>query len=206
MARLAANTSLPAWVRIKQSSILQQFMANPTLLKYAGDLTWVKLQDNYKATIFLVPHLHVKVEREGKKPLTKWLPQLFHPKAIGEQQETVGIVHPMDPNVWWCPDCPHKLESVEPGIHWLAKDKNADDLSLPFAVFKVLVNLLQATDVAPTLNELRVFLEGMGVGSAKLGFEGPSKDFLQWTYECPIAASLKQGHKVEVQMTHRGLV
>ena len=127
-------TSLPAWVRIKQSSILRQFMADPTLLKYTGDLAWVKLQDNYEATICLVLRLHVKVEREGKKPLIKWLPRLFHPKAIGELQETVDIAHRMDPNVRWRPDCPHELESVEPGIHRLAKDKKAGDLSLPFAV------------------------------------------------------------------------
>jgi hypothetical protein len=107
------------------------------------------------------------------------LPWLLHPKAIGGQEEAVDIVHPMDPNVWWCPDRPHELASIEPGIHQLAKEKHADDLSLPFAIFKVPANLLQVTDVATTLNELRVFLEGMAVGSVELGFKAPSQDFLQ---------------------------
>jgi hypothetical protein len=69
-------TSLPPWVRIKWSSILRQLNADPNLLRYAGDLTWVKQEENYKATICLVPRIHVKVERDGKKPQIKRLPWL----------------------------------------------------------------------------------------------------------------------------------
>ena len=199
-------TSLPQWVRIKRSSKLQQLDADPDLLKYAGDLAWVKGDEDYEATICLVLRLRVKVEREGKKPRTKRLPWLCHPKAIGEQEETANFARQMDPKVWWRPDRPHKLESVGPGIHRLAKVKNADDLCLPFAIFDVPVDLLQTTDVAPTLNELRVFSEGMAVGRAELDFKAPSADFLRWTYECYMGAPLEQGHKVEVQTTHRGLV
>ena len=200
------TTSLPPWVRIKRSSILQQLRADPALLKYAGDLAWVKGEVNCKATICMVPRLRVKIEIDGKKPRIKRLPRLFHPKAIAEQDETMDFARQMDPNVWWRPDRPHELENIEPGIHRLRKQKNADDLCLPFAIFEVPVALLQATDVAPTLNKLRVFSEGMAVGSAELGFKAPSKEFLRWTYECYMGAPLEHGHKVEVQTTHRSLV
>jgi hypothetical protein len=163
---------------IKRSSILRQLNANPNLLRYAGDLAWVKQEENHEATICLVPRIRVKVERDGKKPQIKRFPWLLHPKAIGEQEEPVDIACPMDPNVWWCPDHPHELESIEPGIHRLAKERHANDLCLPFAIFEVPVDLLQATDMAPTLNELRVFSEGMAVGCVKLGFKAPSQDFL----------------------------
>ena len=199
-------TSLPQWVWIKGSSKLQQLDADPDLLKYVGDLAWVKGDENYEATICLILCLHVKVEREGKKPWIKRLPWLCHPKAIGEWEETANFTRQMDPEVWWCPDHPHKQESLGPGIHWLAKVKNADDLCLPFAIFDVPVDLLQTTDVAPTLNELRVFSEGMAVGRAELGFKAPSTECIQWTYEYHMAAPLEHGHKVEVQMTHRGLL
>jgi transcription elongation factor len=46
----------------------------------------------------------------------------------------------------------------------------------------------------------------MAVGRAELGFKAPSTDFIRWTYEYYMGAPLKQGHKVEVQTTHRGLV
>ena len=102
--------SLPQWVWIKGSSKLQQLDADPDLLKYVGDLAWVKGDENYEATICLIPCLHVKVEREGKKPWIKRLPWLCHPKAIGEWEETANFTRQMDPEVWWCPDHPHKLE------------------------------------------------------------------------------------------------
>jgi hypothetical protein len=175
---LPLKTFLPQWVQIKWSSKLQQLDADPDLLKYAGDLAWVKGDENYEATICLIPCLCVKVEREGKKPRTKRLPWLYHPKAIGEQEETANFACQMDPKVWWHPDHPHELESVGPGIHQLAKVKNTDDLCLLFTIFDVPVDLLQTTDVAPTLNELRVFSEGMAVGRAELGFKAPSMDFI----------------------------
>lgn len=198
--------NLPAWVRVKRRSILKGLKADKKLIKYAGDLAWVKREyENSKATICLVPRLQVTIERDGKKRRRKRLPRLLHPKAIGEPEETVDVSRPIDPNVWWCPEGSHELESVEHGIYRLAKEKNPDDLCLPFAIFEVSVELLEA-EAAPSLNEMRVFTEGMAVGSDELGFKAPSRDFVRWTYDSYIAAPLEPGHKVELLLGGQEMV
>ena len=199
---------LLSWVQIKRGSIMKRLDASEKdLSKYAGDLALVmQMKDRSEAAICLVPRLPVTIGSGAKNRWTKLLPRLLHPRAIGAQVETIDIT--MDLNVWWWPNRPHELETSEYGICRLAKVKNSDQILLPFVAYRVSVELLQTTDVTPTLSELRLFTEGIVVGRAELDFEqtvvrlryrNPCKEFMRWTYENHIAAPPKQGHKVEVQ-------
>lgn len=191
----------PSWTRIQQLSALKHLDADKKLFKYAGDLALViQVENGSKAFICLVPRLPVTVEEDGKKRQKRRLPRLLHPKAIGEPEGAVDIGHPMDPNMWWRPNRPHELESLEPGIYRLLNVRNPDDLSPPFAIFSVPLGALNTAVVVPRLSELSLFTQGMLVGAAELDFISPSREFIRWTYERHVAAPVEIGHKVEADL------
>jgi hypothetical protein len=79
----------------------------------------------------------------------------------------------------------------------------------PFAFYRVPLAALQDERAVPKLNELRLFAEGMAIGRPQFDFRGPDRDFLQWTYNNHIAASIKIGQKVEAKVgggTTRGVI
>ena len=80
------------------------------------------------------------------------------------------------------------------------KWKNSDDYMPPFAIFTVPHEALHASSAVPTLRELRLFTQGMAVGAAQFESLALSLEFLQWTYEHYVAAPLKIGNKVEVNL------
>jgi hypothetical protein len=57
--------------------------------------------------------------------------------------------------------------------------------------------------------ELNLFVEGMAMESNQLDFPGPTQEFLRWTYEYYVAASIEIGSRVEVDLkpgTVRGVI
>ncbi|KAF8318845.1 hypothetical protein F5887DRAFT_1166918 [Amanita rubescens] len=160
--------------------------------------------------ICLVPRLLVKNgihasgdmnEDERKRPRRKRLPRLLHPKAIGDHTEIMEIAPRMDPNVWWQPGSRQELILVEDGIYRFAKERKGDNQYIPpFALFKVPAEALCSSGVTPRLRELKLFVEGMAIGSNLLDFPAPSREFIRWTYERYVAFPVEIGNRVEVDL------
>lgn len=70
----------------------------------------------------------------------------------------------------------------------------------PFSICSVPIIALQVAGVVPKLSKLCMFHEGMAVGLCELEFPALTPDFMRWTYKCYIAAPLKVGNHVEVQI------
>lgn len=155
------------------------------------------------ARLCLVPRLSVRMEgdrKKNKKAKSKRLPRLLHPKAIGQRPKDWEIAHPMHLDVWWDFGKGLKLENVEGGLYKFAKGPKGDIYMPPFAICSVPILALQVAGIVPKLSELRMFHEGMAVGSWHLEFPAPTPAFMRWTYERYVAAPLEIGDHVEVLM------
>ncbi|KAF8328620.1 hypothetical protein F5887DRAFT_924204 [Amanita rubescens] len=201
----------PSWGRLQKHSKLGELDVDSDLMKYAGDLAFVlNAESESTVVICLVPRLLVKNgihasgdmnEDERKRPRRKRLPRLLHPKAIGDHTEIMEIAPRMDPNVWWQPGSRQELILVEDGIYRFAKERKGDDQYIPpFALFKVPAEALCSSGVTPRLRELKLFVEGMAIGSNLLDFPAPSREFIRWTYERYVAFPVEIGNRVEVDL------
>ena len=194
-----------SWARLKKAYVLKGLDIPRNLWKYAGALAFVLTkQGEAVANICIVLRLYVRIERLGGKPLSKWLPQLLHPKMIGVPKKDWDIPYPMGPEMWWQFGLHHQLEMISEGVYKFKRPRG-DMYMPPFMIFCIPVTALHVTGVVPKLSELNMFHEGMVIGSVHLRFPALSPDFIQWSYECFVAAPLEIGNKVEVNM-NPGLV
>lgn len=131
------------------------------------------------------------------------MPQLLHPKMIGEREGDQGLPHPVEPGMWWHFGQHHQLETVAGGLYRFGKGKGPklDTYMPPFAILSVLVTALHVTGVVPQLSELNLFHEGMVIGMLHLDFPALPPEFIRWSYEHYVAAPLKIGNNVEVDMS-----
>jgi hypothetical protein len=196
-----------SWARLKKLPKLKDLNMAKNVWKYAGDLAFVlDMPSTSTARVCLVPWLSVRIEGKGEKNQkckSKRLPQLLHPKTIGQRPKDWDIPHPMRLDVWWDFGERLELEGVKEGLYKFAKGPNGDTYMLPFAISSVPILALQVAGVVPKLSELRVFHEGMAVGSCQLEFLGLTPDFMQWTYERYVVAPLEVGNHVKVKMGSR---
>jgi len=208
----------PSWARLEKRSKLANMDIDSNVIKYSGDLAFVlDAEIETKILICVVPRLPVATEGdaswsmngdERKKQRKKCLPQLLHPKAVGEPKEAAEIAPRLDPNVWWQPGRRQELETVGHGRYRFSK-KRRDEYIPPFAVCSVPVDALDSLDVEPNLTELNMFVEGMATESNGLDFPAPSREFIRWSYEHYVAAPIEIGSKVEVDLkpgTVRGVI
>ena len=157
-----------SWARLKKAYILKGLDVPRNLWKYAGALAFVLAkQGETVASICVVPQLYMKIERLGRKPLRKQLPQLLHPKMIGVPKKDWDILHPMGPEMWWQFGLHHQLEMLSEGVYKF-KRPQGDTFMLPFMIFSVPVTALHVAGVVPKLSELNMFHEGLVIGSVHL--------------------------------------
>ena len=123
---------------------------------------------------------------------------------IGVPKKDWDIPHPVGLEMWWQFGLHHQLEMLSEGVYKF-KRPQGDTFMLPFMIFSVPVTALHVAGVVPKLSELNMFHEGMVIGSVHLRFPTLSPDFIWWSYERFVAAPLKIGNKVEVNM-NLGLV
>ena len=211
----------PAWVRIKNKSILKELLLSSgskydkRVLNYANDLAYVPWSNESWVFIWIVPRLPLPIsngdlEGESKRgPKTKQMQRLLHPMMLGDPLEAtrgMSVAHMIDPSVWWKPKTRYELENVGPGTFQLANPKSkrkvmgGETYVLPFAFYAVPPAALQSAGVVPRLSELKTFGEGFAIGSKELNFPGPDLEFLRWTYENHIAARVEIGQKVEAKV------
>lgn len=189
----------PSWARLQRRSVLKSLDLEKNLFKYAGDLAFVfEVESGSKVIICLVPRLAMEIWDEQNKRRMIHLPSLLDP----DREVTEGS-RMMDSDDWQCPTPGHELEYVRQGIYRLSNWKSSDEFMVPFTIFTVPQEALFTAEVDVTLNELRLFAQGMAVGAAHLGFSAPSPDFIRWTYERYVAAPLEIGNKVEVNLSPR---
>lgn len=193
-----------SWARLKRLPALKELNVEKNVWKYAGDLAFVlDMPSVSTARLCLVPRLSVRIEADGekaKKTKSKRLPRLLHPQMIGQRPKDCDIAHPMKPGVWWAFGERLELERINGGLYKFAKGPKGDSYMPPFAISSVPILALQVAGIAPKLNELRVFHEGMAVGSCQLKLLAPAPDFMRRTYERYVAAPLEVGNYVEVKM------
>ena len=79
------------------------------------------------------------------------MPQLLHPKMIGEREGDQGLPHPVEPGMWWHFGQHHQLETMAGGLYRFVKGPKLDAYMPPFAIFSIPVTVLHVAGVVPPL-------------------------------------------------------
>jgi hypothetical protein len=216
----APRITPPAWVRIKKKSELYDLFKtgffDETVYKYANDLAYVPWTDGTMVIVCPIPRLPLPISSGDsgeadlkRRPKTKRRQRLLHPMMLGDSQvasRAMNVAHMIDPSVWWQPKSRYGLKNISPGVYQLTKPNSqktvmgGDKFVLPFAYCLLPSAALHSTGVVPRLRELKIFGEGLAVGSQQFKLPGPDPEFLRWTYENHVAARVEIGHKVEAKV------
>ena len=213
------------WIRVKKRHELIELLreepkkVDKGLVKYANDLGYVQrvFSDSLLA-ICLVPRLLVQIESDlvddenGKiRRRKKRCPRLLHPNLLRGPKDAVHVVDCLDPSVWWNPKTLYDMEPIVRGrgVYQLAKPnskktvKGGDNFLPPFAYYAVWNRSVCSVGVVPTINELKLFGEGMTVGAKQLQFPSPDLELIRWSFDNHVAAPVEIGQKVEIKLDAR---
>ncbi|KAF8346158.1 hypothetical protein F5887DRAFT_1184931 [Amanita rubescens] len=212
------------WIRVKKKHELKELLredpkVDKGLVRYANDLGYVhRVFSDSLLAICLVPRLLVPIEsdfvdEENRKICRRKrrCPRLLHPNLLRGHKDAVHVVDRLDPNVWWNPKTLYDMEPIVrgQGVYQLAKPnwkktvKGGDNFLPPFAYYAVWPRSVCSVGVVPTINELKLFGEGMTVGAKQLQFPSPDLELIRWSFDNHVAAPVEIGQKVEIKSDAR---